>query len=135
VPQGGAPVTSVTPQLPFGADLGTITGWLLDETLTQILRSFLESLEHGFNQLVDNIPVMGDPGHNDAMRIMTNKITNSDTLVAHLTASNIQSQSMHATTIHSIACYRAGFGGSNAWHRKMLALLREVMGTQLHQYW
>jgi hypothetical protein len=33
-------------------------------------------------------------------------------------------------TIHSIARYSAGFGGSNASHKKNLALLGKMVGTQ-----
>jgi hypothetical protein len=36
VPPGGAPPIPVTmPRLPFAADPGTITGWLLDATATE----------------------------------------------------------------------------------------------------
>jgi hypothetical protein len=42
----------VTPQLPFGANPGTIT----NTTMTKMLESISIGLERGFNHLVDNIP-------------------------------------------------------------------------------
>jgi hypothetical protein len=42
VPPGGAPAVATAPHLPFGADRGTITGWLLDATATETSSEFLE---------------------------------------------------------------------------------------------
>jgi hypothetical protein len=131
VPPGGAPALAVTPQLPFAADPGTITGWLLDTTTTETSESISQGLERGFNRLVDNVPAMNANGYDEAMREMTDEIVNSDTLVTYLMATNIINEVVRITIIHSIARYSAGFGGSNALHGKTLALLGEMVGTQL----
>jgi hypothetical protein len=38
---------------------------------------------------------------------------------------------VRVTVVHSIAGYSAGFGGSNALHGQVLALLGETVGPQL----
>jgi hypothetical protein len=62
VPPGGAPPVPVTPQPPFEADPGTIVGWFLDTTVMETSSAISRGLELGFNQLVNNIPTMGDYG-------------------------------------------------------------------------
>jgi hypothetical protein len=60
---------------------------------------------------------------------MTEEVTHSDTLmITHLTATNICNNVIRVTTVHSIAQYSAGFGGSNALHGKTIALLGEMVG-------
>jgi hypothetical protein len=130
-PPGGAPVLTVTPQLPHGADPGTITGWLLESTSAETPEEMSKGLAVGFNRLVDNIPGMADAGYDAVMQEMAAEITNSDTIVPYLVATNICNNVVRVTVIHSIARYSAGFGGSNALHGRTLALLGETVGTQL----
>jgi hypothetical protein len=85
VPPGGAPPVDMAPQLPFGADRGTITGWLLDATLTKTPGTDSRGLEPGFNWLVGNIPAVANPVYAAAMRTMADTIINSDMLVKYLT--------------------------------------------------
>jgi hypothetical protein len=60
------------------------------------------------------------------MQKMAVEVTNSDTLIDYLIATN----SMRANAVvHSIAHYSAGFGGSNVLHSQVLALLGEMVGT------
>jgi hypothetical protein len=131
VPPGGVPPVDTAPQLPFGADPGTITGWLLDATLTETPGTISRGLERGFNWLVDSIPVVANPGYAATMRTMAGEIINSDTLVTYLTATNISNNVVRVTTVHSISKYSGGFGGSNTLHGQTLALLGETVGTQL----
>jgi hypothetical protein len=131
IPPGGAPAPAVTPQLPYGTDPGTITGWILENTTTKTSESITQGPERGFNRLVDNIPLATDPGYEAIMRGMTNEVINSDTMVTYLVATNICNDVVRVTVVHSIARYSAGFGGSNALHRRTLALLGEKVGTQL----
>jgi hypothetical protein len=130
-PPDGAPTVAVPPQLPFAADPGTITGWLLDTTAMETLAIISKGLEHGFNRLVNNIPDMNAPDYDKTMREMTDEIVNSDTLVTYLVATNIINDVVCITMVHSILHYSAGFGGSNALHGKTMALLGEMVGTQL----
>jgi hypothetical protein len=130
-PPPGVPSPVAAPQLPFGADPGTITGWLLEETASQTTADVAQTLDRWFNRLVDGIPGVADPGFKTAMTMMTDEITNSDTLVTYLTATNIGSGDARITTIHSVAKYSAGFGGSNALHGATLGLLGEMVGSQL----
>lgn len=99
VPPGGAPAPAVTPQLPYGADPGTITGWILENTTTETSESISIGLELGFNRLVDNIPSAVDPGHDAAMRDMADEVMHSDSLVTYLVAT------MSATTKCTLQWY------------------------------
>jgi hypothetical protein len=130
VPPGGAPPV-VAPQLPHGADPGTITGWILDETVAATPASITQELERGFNRLVNNIPAANDANYREVMREMTDEVMYSDTLTTYLTATNRWNDVVRVTTLHSVAKYSAGFGGSNALHGRVLALLGETVGTQL----
>jgi hypothetical protein len=69
VPPGGAPMQPVTPQLPYGADPGTISGWILQSTSTKTSDSISKGLELGFNRLVDNVPDMNDAGYADTPKV------------------------------------------------------------------
>jgi hypothetical protein len=86
---GGAPAGAVTPQLPHGADPGTITGWLLDITSTETSESISTSLECCFDWLVNNIPVIYGPGYDEAMQAMKDEVISSDMLVTYLVTTNI----------------------------------------------
>lgn len=130
VPPGGLPPV-VAPQLPHGADPGTMTGWLLDDTVAATPTSITQELERGCNRLVNNIPDPNDPAYAGVMRSMTDEVLNSDTLITYLTATNRWNNVVRVTVVHSIHRYSAGFGGSNALHGKVLALLGETVGNQL----
>jgi hypothetical protein len=127
---GGAPPV-VAPQLPHSADPGTITGWILDETVAETPTVITLDMERGFNRLVDNVPDVNDPTYDGIMRQMTDEVISSDTLITYLTATNRWNNVVRVTVVHSIARYSAGFGGSNALHGQVLALLGETVGSQL----
>jgi hypothetical protein len=130
VPAGGVPAVATAPHPPFGGDPGTITGWLLDAYSTATLSDISRGLAQGFDRLVDNISPIGDPGYNEVMRNMMAEVICSDTLVTY--ATNIGNDAVRITTDHSIHIYSAGVGDdSNVLHGKTLALLGEMMGTQL----
>jgi hypothetical protein len=71
----------------------------------------------------------GGAGYDTAMRLMTEEVTHSDTLVTYLTATNICNNVVRVTTVHSIAQYSVGFEGNNALHGRTVALLGEMVGT------
>jgi hypothetical protein len=130
------PPPVVAPQLPHSADPGTITGWILDKTAAETPAAetpavIIQEMEQGFNRLVDNIPDVADPNYESIMRRMTDEVINSDTLIAYLTATNRWNNVVRVTVVHSIARYSAGFGGNNAFHGQVLALLGETVGAQL----
>ena len=62
VPPYGAPTVATTPHLPFGANPGTITRWLLDATSTETSSDISNGLALGFNPRVETIPAIRDPG-------------------------------------------------------------------------
>jgi hypothetical protein len=118
VPPAGVPPALVpnVPQLPFAADPGTITGWILDATATKMSESISLDLERGFNRLVTNVPAHGNPAYDATMQEMT---------------ANSVNDVVPINVLHSIGCYSAGFGGSNTLHGQTLALLGEKVDTQL----
>jgi hypothetical protein len=126
----GALDVDVMPQLPNGADPGTITGWLLEASLTKTLDSISSSLEQGFHRLVHNIPIMNGVWY-DAMHAMSNDVINSDTIVPYLVMTNIGNDLVQVTVVYLIARYSAGFGGRNSLHGCTLALLGKTVGAQL----
>jgi hypothetical protein len=122
---------AVSPQLPHSADPGTITGWILDETVAKTPTRVTQDLERGFNRLVTNIPIPTHADYGATMRKMTDEVISSDTLMTYLTATNRWNGVVRITVVYSIACYSSGFGGSNALHGQILALLGEIVGNQL----
>jgi hypothetical protein len=70
-------------------------------------------------------------GYEDVMQVMTDEIIHSDMLMTYLVATNICNNVVQVMTVHSIARYSAGFGGSNDLHGETLALLGETVGKQL----
>jgi hypothetical protein len=131
VPPGGDPPVLGVPQLPFAADPGSLTGWLLDNTATETSASISNGLDLGFTRLVEDVPNFGEDGHEEAMKEMADEIINADTLTTYLTATNFGHAGAKISVIHSIARYSAGFGGSNALHGHTLGLLGEMREDQL----
>jgi hypothetical protein len=102
-------------------------------TATKTSDSISESLGRGFARLVDNVPLDGDPGHEEAMKKMSEEIVNSNTLTTYLTATNFGQDAVKISVLHLIARYSARFGGSNALHghKRPLGLLGEMREDQL----
>jgi hypothetical protein len=126
VPPGAPPPHLGVTQLPYAADPGSLTGWLLDSTTTETSNSISGGLERGFTRLVHNVLNHGDAGHEEAMQSMVDEIVNSDMFTPYLKATNFGTGEVRIRIIHSIARYSAGFGGSNALHGKTLGLLGEM---------
>jgi hypothetical protein len=108
-----------------------MTGWILDETVASTPAGITQELEQSFNRLVDNIPDTAHTDYGNFMRKMTDEVMNSDTIIGSLTVTNRWNNVVRVTVVHSIARYSAGFGGSNALHGQVLALLGETVGPQL----
>jgi hypothetical protein len=132
VPPVGPPPPAGAPQLPYAADLGSLTGWILENTVTETSSSISKALGRGFARLVDNVPLDGAPSHEAAMKEMIKEVVNSDSLTTYLVATNFgDDQDAKISVLHSIARYSAGFGGSNALHGHTLGLLGEMREDQL----
>ena len=62
---GGAPLplqAEIAPQLPFGADPGSITGWMLQETRIDTADDISAQMERGLTRLGD-LPEPGNAGY------------------------------------------------------------------------
>jgi hypothetical protein len=130
---GGAPPPPLgvaVPQLPCGADPGSITGWMLQESASHSANEIAIQLEKGFARLAA-LPDPADAGYQTELQALRDEMINGDVLGTYLVVSNTPHAAPKVTVLHSIARYSAGFGGANALHGKILGLLGETVGDQL----
>ena len=120
------------PPLPFPADSGTITGWLVDQSVTVTSSSLVRDIETGFARRAHNIPVDPiDPDYPGAMRDLVDEVVNSADLCCYLTVSETGTATTRVTVVHSIGKYSAGFGALSAFQGTIMAFLGEVIGENL----
>jgi hypothetical protein len=120
----------IAPQLPFAADPGSITGWMLETAANDTTTDISNHMARGLNRLA-SIPAVGHANHNRDRRAMIDEIINSDSMEPYLVVSNTPHNAPRITVVHSIGRYSAGFGGSNALHGRELGLLGEMVDDQL----
>jgi len=135
LPLGGAPQPlqvegAVAPQLPFGPDPGSITGWILQETSSVSTNETSLVFERSFARL-PVVPMPEAEGHDNAMRSLTDEVLTDDALGTYFVASNTPTGEPRITVLHSLARYSAGFGGQAALHGRVLGLMGEMVGDQL----
>ena len=93
----------VAPPLPFPAAAGTITGWLVDQSVSVTSVSLVADIEAGFVRLSHNIPGDPlDPGYGAAMRELIDEVVNSAELCCYLTISETGGAALRVTLAHSI---------------------------------
>jgi hypothetical protein len=128
-PAGGAPVPGVVPPgvvappLPFPRDPGTISGWLLDRSLSATSSSIVQDVELGFARLTQGIPDTGDPDYLEAI--------NSADLCCYLTISDTGAAMARVTLIHLLGKYSAGFGARSAFQGSIMGFLGETVVDNL----
>ena len=132
---GGAPQPlqvggAVAPQLPFGPDPGSITGWILQETSSVSTNETSLSFERSFARLAV-VPMPEVEGHDNAMRSLTDEVLSDNALGTYLVASNTPTGEPRITVMYSLAWYSAGFGGQAALRGRVLGLMGEIVGDQL----
>jgi hypothetical protein len=91
---GGAPRT------PFGADLGSLTGWMMHATVNTPSSISLQ-LERSFTRLV-NVPPVDHLDYAAAMQCMSDEILNSTVLETYLMVSNKPHGVPRVTVMHSL---------------------------------
>jgi hypothetical protein len=89
----------VAPPLQFPAAAGTLTGWLVDQSILVTLVSLVTSIQAGFTRLSQNIPVpAADPGYAGAMRTeLMDEVVNSTDLCCYLTVSEMGGAALRVT--------------------------------------
>jgi hypothetical protein len=127
---GAPPLVGGAPRLPFGADPGSLTGWMLQETLMDTPSSISLQMERSFARLAD-VPPVDHLDYAAARQRMIDEILNSNGLEVYLMVSNKPHGVPRVTVMHSLFRYSAGFGGTNALHGKILGMLGETVGGQL----
>ena len=98
---GGAPVPQavIAPQLPFGADPGSITGWMLQETRIDTADDISAQMERGLTRLGD-LPEPGNAGYAAAMQRMVDEIRNDGALGTYLIVSDTPLGVPRVTVMH-----------------------------------
>ena len=87
-PASAGPIPVAAPPLPYPGGPGTITGWLLDQSASITLDELVRDIEAGFARLLANMPANPvDPGDQEALRELVDKVLNSDDLCCYLTVS------------------------------------------------
>eukprot|EP00978_Attheya_sp_CCMP212_P001599 scaffold3275_cov62-Attheya_sp.AAC.1 len=132
-PQAVPPVGSpgpVGPQLPYAADLGTITGWLVKESAESTAESLSDEIE-AVTQRYAGLPAVGDPGYDGKLREIAEDGLASDDLSCYLTVSRASGQSPVVSIDLDLARYSPGMGGVAALQGRTLGFLGETIGDQL----
>jgi hypothetical protein len=136
-PAGGGPAPGVVPNvapppLPFPGDPGTISGWLLDQSLSATSSSIVRDVESGFSRLTQGIPAdQLDPDYLGAMRELVDEVINSSDLCCYLTISETGAAASRVTLVHSIGKYSAGFGALSAFQGTIMGFLGETIGENM----
>jgi hypothetical protein len=101
---GGPPVPRpLAPPLLFPGDPGTITGWMIDQSLSVTLSWLVNEIEAAFARLLQDIPKdTAVPNYLGAMREMVDEVLNSDNLCCFLTASETGAAATGVLVVHSI---------------------------------
>jgi hypothetical protein len=123
----------LAPPLPFPGDPGTITSWLIDQSLSVTSSSLVNEIEAGFARLSHDIPAdPADPEYGGPMRELVDEILNSDDLCCYLTASKTGATATRIVLVHPVGKYSAGFGALSAFQgTTMLAFIGETIGDDL----
>jgi hypothetical protein len=99
---GGAPPFVDAPQLPFGADPGSITGWMLQATMRDTPSTISLQTERSFARLAGMPPVNHHDYAGAARQGMIDEILNSNTLETYLIVSNQLYGAPRVTVKHSL---------------------------------
>jgi hypothetical protein len=127
---GAPPLDAGAPQLPFGADPGSITGWMLSVSAIESTASIAAEMERGFLRL-GSLPEPNAATYEAARQGLLGEVLDTDTLGTYLVVTNTPHDAPRVTVLHSLARYSAGFGGASALHGKILGLLGEMVEDQL----
>ena len=129
VPPVVAPVHAA-PQLPFAADPGTITGWLLAEAASSTADTLLDEIE-AVTLRYAGLPVVGDADYAAKIKGLAEDGLATDDLSCFLTVSRARGQSPVVSVVLGLTRYSAGMGGSTALQGRIVGFLGEVIGDQL----
>jgi hypothetical protein len=131
---GGAPPAGipavVAPQLPFAADPGTITDWLMQDTAESTADSIAADVE-AVTQRYARMPDPLDAGYDASLTELASDSLVSDDLSCYLTVSMAKGQSPTVSAVVGLARSSAGMGGMAVYQGKVMGFLGEMIGDQL----
>ena len=96
---GGAPPPVDAPQLPFAAEPGSITGWMLEMSAADTTRDIAEHMRRSFEHL-GSLPAVANAGYDAARQRMLEEVVSADALDTYLVMSNTPIGSHRVTVIH-----------------------------------
>ena len=120
---GGVPFAL---QLPFGADPGSLTGWLLEKSSTDTPTDIVESVARAFARYAE-LPPVANAEYEAELTNLYNEILSSDDLCSFLTVSTAPGQPPVVTVVSALARYSVGFGGVSAHNGKSFCFRGEAI--------
>jgi hypothetical protein len=123
----GPEAPSTSPALSRGP--GSITGWLVDQSVSVTSSSIVTESKAGFACLSHNIPADPlDPDYDAAMKELVDEVVNSDDICCYLTVSGTGAAASQILLVHAIGKYSAGFGALSAFQGTIMAFIGETVG-------
>ena len=113
------------PQLPCGADQGSICGWMLKATSSETSNETSLRMERGFERIA-SLPATTEGTFATRLSELVEEVVNSDSFDTYLIVSPMPHAVPRVTVIHSIRKYSAGFGVTNVMHGQIVRLLGEM---------
>ena len=120
-PVGGAPPAL---QLPYGADPGTFTGWLLQDTATLTENDVVESIVGALQK--HTLPAADAAGYDEALQSLMDGAISSDDINCFVEVSS-SAQGAEIGIVSSLARYSAGFGVASIHNGCVFGLRGEVV--------
>jgi hypothetical protein len=125
---GGAPLLAL--QLPFGADPGSLTEWLLADTSSSPPAEVVSSMTDAFARY-GALPAEADARYAVEFQALSNEVLSSVDLCSFLTVFTTPGEAPVVTVVSALSIYSAGFGARSTHVGKVFGFLGETTGTQL----
>lgn len=126
---GGDPAPSA-PQLPFGADPGSFTGWLLESTAEDPSSVVMTQIRSA-TALFQALPATTDATYETKMHAIANSIPNSEGMNAFLGVTTNGLHEVRVSVVHGLATYNSGLGRASQFDNGTYAFWGEVVDDQL----
>jgi hypothetical protein len=89
---GGAPPPVDAPHLPFPAEPGSITGWMLEMSASDTTRDIAEHMRRSFTHL-GSLPAVANAGYNAMHQQMLEKVVSADVFDTYLVINKCRRES------------------------------------------
>jgi hypothetical protein len=128
---GGPPgLQPVALQLPYAADPGTLTEWLLRDTAREPAAAVLKMMKAVTTQYA-NLPPSDEDDHMERVEAMSTSILGSDDLSLFLTVTTLAGSEVSVSVISGMSRYNVGLGAVSAFGGKTFGFFGEFEDGQL----